>query len=140
MLIEKTVHTKKLPIYLEKIIKEVRRKESHYTDEQKELLNTIITTLYRTELTESQRKRLLRELNGREGENMLEVLKMVERENARIKASGVREGKREGRREGRREIQYETAKKMLEKKIDVETIMEIMNLTEKQIMRLKEQA
>ncbi|MBP3596036.1 MAG: PD-(D/E)XK nuclease family transposase [Clostridia bacterium] len=53
------------------------------------------------------------------------------------KQEGLREGKQEGLKEGRKEEKIETAKKMLEKNIDILTISEITGLTEEQIEKLK---
>lgn len=48
-----------------------------------------------------------------------------------------REGKTEGQREGQRAEKIEVARKMLEKKKTIEEIMEITELTRKEIEKLK---
>lgn len=47
------------------------------------------------------------------------------------------EGIQEGEKKGKRKAKLETAKKMLEKKIDVQTICEITGLTKEEILELK---
>ncbi len=47
-----------------------------------------------------------------------------------------RQGKEEGEKIGEKKAKLETAKKMLEKKIDMKTIIEITGLTEEEILKL----
>ena len=46
---------------------------------------------------------------------------------------GIKEGKIEGQKEGEKKEKIETAKRMLEKSMPIETIIEITQLTEKEI-------
>lgn len=64
---------------------------------------------------------------------MLAVLEMIEEENKRIFKDGERSGIRKGKKEGI----IVTARKMLEKEISLETIMEVTGLTKKEIEKLK---
>ena len=55
------------------------------------------------------------------------ILEMIENENKAL----IRKGRREGRRETLKDI----AKKMLKEKLDINIIMKVTGLTEKQILK-----
>ncbi len=134
MLIEKAVHSKNLEEYLKKIVEVINRQDGIYTKEQKELLKTIMTLVLGTKLDDNLKQELIKELNEREEKNMLAVLDMLEKENKKL----LRQGRIQGRIQGRKEGIKETAKKMLQKKIDVETVMEITGLTEREIIKISQ--
>ena len=69
--------------------------------------------------------------NIKEGEdkNMLAVLDMIEEENKMLLARG--------RRAGIKEAKKEDARKMLQKKLPIEMIIEITGLTKEQLEKLK---
>ena len=54
------------------------------------------------------------------------------------RARGIAEGKAEGKVEGREEEKVESAKRMLRKNMDIETIMEITELSKEEIEKIKE--
>ena len=120
MLIEKAKYTGNLVICLEKIVEEINIKKSVYTKEQRELLITIIELVLKRKLEDKESEKLIKSLKGEESQ-MLAVLEMIDEENKRIFRKGEKKGK------------IETAKKMLEKGIDIETVMEITGLKEKEI-------
>ena len=51
---------------------------------------------------------------------------------------GIEQGKKEGIEQGRKEEKIETAKKLLAKNRSLEEIMELTELSEQEIMQLKE--
>ncbi|MBP3597336.1 MAG: Rpn family recombination-promoting nuclease/putative transposase, partial [Clostridia bacterium] len=59
------------------------------------------------------------------------------RDEISAREAGRQEGKQEGLRAGRQEEKIETAKKMLEKNIDILIISEITGLTEEEIKKIK---
>ncbi len=128
MLIEKAEHSKNLEEYLQKIVEEINSKKKIYTKDQKELLRAIILLTLGTKIDGNVKEELLKKLNEGEESNMLAVLDMLEKENKRL----IKQGRRQGRKEGI----METAKKMLQKKIKLETVMEITGLTKDEIMKL----
>jgi len=130
MLIEKARYTNTLAINLEKIVQELNNKDKVYTEEQKELLITIIELTLRRKLEKEEANKLIKNLKEG-GKEMLAVLDMIDEENKRI----FRNGKKEGRREGEKRAKLETAKKMLEKGIDIETIVEITGVSKEQIRK-----
>ena len=60
---------------------------------------------------------------------MLAVLEMIDEENKRIF--------RNGKKEGRREAKLENAKKMLEEKIPIKTIIKITGFTKEELEKLR---
>ena len=52
--------------------------------------------------------------------------------------TGREEGKEEGRSEGAKQNSFDIAQRMLEKRIDIETISELTGLTTEDVSRLKE--
>lgn len=58
---------------------------------------------------------------------------------ASIRGDGVREGRQEGIKEGKKEGKLEIAKKMLKKDMDIEIIVEMTELFEGEIIRLKDE-
>ena len=58
---------------------------------------------------------------------------------ASIRGDGVREGRQEGIKEGKKEGKLEIAKKMLKKDMDIEIIVEMTELSEGEIIRLKDE-
>lgn len=136
MLIEKARYSGNLAVDLEKIVKEVNKKENVYTKEQKELLIVIIKLVLSTKLDKEEVERLIKNLKGGE-KPMLAVLEMLEKENKRIFRDGKREGKIEGEKRGKEIAKIETAKKMLEEKATIEFIMKVTGLSKETIEKLK---
>jgi len=133
MLIEKARYTDSLAADLEKIIQELNMKNTVYTKEQKELLITIIELTLKRKLEKEETNKLIKSLKEGSGQ-MLAVLEMIDEENKRI----FRNGERKGKREGRREAKLENAKKMLEEKIPIKTIIKITGLTKEELEKLRE--
>ena len=52
---------------------------------------------------------------------------------------GHKEGKEEGLKEGAKKNSFDIAKRMLKKKIDIETISELTGLTAEEVSRLKKE-
>lgn len=129
MLIEKARYINTLAIDLEKIVQEMNSKKNVYSEEQKDLLRVMINLVLSSKLKREETEELIKSLKGGE-KPMLAVLDMIEKENKRI----FRDGKKEGERRGRKMAKIETAKKMLEKGIDIETIIEITGVSKKKII------
>lgn len=131
LLIEKARYSNSLTANLEKIVQEINTKKQIYTNEQRELLITIINLALRTKLDEQEAEKLIKEL--KEGEKpMLAVLEMLEEENKKI----FRDGRKEGEKRGRKQANLQNAKRMIEKGIDIKTIMEITELKEAEVKKL----
>ena len=71
-------------------------------------------------------------------ENLLRMDAKQREEDAREdgKAEGIIEGEKKGKVEGKKEKSIEIAKRMLEKNIPIETIIEITQLTEAEVKNL----
>ena len=134
MLIEKAKYTEKMVDYLLNIIEEINRKKEIYTKEQKELLKAIVNLILKKKLTEKDIQQMNRKLKEGSDENMLAVLDMIEEENRKIFAQGEKRGIECGLKRGIKRGILETAKKMLAKGIDIETIIEITGLTQEEIL------
>lgn len=124
MLIEKARHSNSLTDNLEKIVQEINAKKNVYTKDQKDLLITIIELVLKSKLDEEEREKLIKNLKEGKGK-MLAVLEMLEEENKSFF--------RKGKREGKKEAKLEYARKMLEKGIDIETIIEITGVSKEKI-------
>lgn len=132
MLIEKTRYTENLVENLEKIIKEMNKKE--YTEEQRELLSTIIRLVLSNKIGKEVANDLIEKIKEKGGGNdMLAVLEMIEEENKRI----FRDGEKSGIRKGKKEGMKETAKNMLKENADTEFIARVTGLTKEEIEKLK---
>lgn len=127
MIIEKSKTREELKNNLEKIINEVCISNNEYDMEQKKLLINIIEYTLSGKLDENKIEEYKIKLEGEK--NMLAVFDMLERE--RIK------DKEEGKIEGRIESKKTIAKKLLEMKIDKNTIIKATGLTEKELEELK---
>ena len=124
MLLERIKTTEVLYTNLKKvIIKEINEKNI-------KLLENIIKFIYKNKLgknyTDKLIKEIARKLRKEEGGNDM-ILEMIENENKALI--------RKGRREGRRETAIEIAKNMLKEKVDINIIMKVTGLTEKQILK-----
>ncbi len=128
MLIEKTRKTNELVKYLEEIVKEMNSKKEVYTKEQKDLLITILDLTMKRKIGDDKTEELIKKLRVKEGENMLAVLDMIDRENRNL----IRKGEKRGIKKGK----LEDAKNMLKKEIDIGTIIEITGLTKEEITSL----
>ena len=124
MLLERMKTTEELYINLKNvIIKETNEKNI-------KLLENIIKFIYNKKLGENYTDKLIKEIakksQKKEGGNDV-ILEMIENENKAL----IRKGRREGRRETLKYI----AKKMLQEKLDINIIMKVTGLTEKQILK-----
>lgn len=128
MLIEKARNNEELVNYLDNIV----TKSNSYSDENKVILILIINLLLRKKIGEKKSNELVEILKG-EDENMLAVLDMIEKDNKRI----FRKGKKEGKIEGKKENQIRIAKKLLQMKMPLKQIIEITELSNKDIENLK---
>ena len=99
------------------------------------------------QLDDEDRIKYIKAMNTeRDTYNQIEYARETGREEGREeghkvgKEEGLKEGKEEGIKEGREEgakrKSFDIAKRMLEKGIDVETILELTGLTEKEISEL----
>lgn len=132
MLIEKARDNEELVNYLENIV----MNRDRYSDENKVILILIINLLLRKKIGEEKSNELVKILKG-DDENMLAVLDMIEEDNKRIFRKGKREEKIEGKKEGKRENQIKIAKKLLQMKMPLKQIIEITELSDKDIENLK---
>ena len=124
MLLERIKTTEVLYTNLKKvIIKEINEKNI-------KLLENIIKFIYKNKLGKNYTDKLIKEIARKsrkeEGGNDM-ILEMIENENKALI--------RKGRREGRRETAIEIAKNMLKEKVDINIIMKVTGLTEKQILK-----
>lgn len=133
MLIEKSKTEKQLEKNLSKIIslKNVLNKE------QKELFITIMQLVLRKKIGNYKTNEFINEL-GMEEKDMLAVLEMIDRENARIRNEGKVEGKIEGKKEGEKESKINIAKSMLKEKLPVSLISKVTGIKEKEIEKIDE--
>ena len=69
---------------------------------------------------------------------MLAVLEMIEEENKRLVEFGRKCGKKQGEKRGIKMEKIETAKRMLAENVDISFIIRITNLTEEEIMKIKD--
>lgn len=136
MLIEKARYTDSLAADLEKIIQELNMKDKVYTKEQRELLITIIELTLKRKIEKEESNKFIKSLKKGSGQ-MLAVLEMIDEENKRIFRNGERKGRREGEKRGKKIAKLEAAKKMLEKGIDIETIIEITGVSREKIKKEK---
>ena len=127
MLIEKIRYTESLTEYLEKIIEEMK-KNKVYTESQKELLITIIDMVLSKKIGKEETKEMIKNIKEGEDKNMLAVLEMIEEENKMLLARGERKGIKETTKK--------YVKKMIEKNMPIEMIIEITGLTKEQIEKL----
>jgi predicted transposase/invertase (TIGR01784 family) len=99
------------------------------------LLTAFIETYVK--LTEEEeilyRDRLKQELTQQEAEKLMEITTSYHEK-------GREQGKMEGKLEGKLEGKAEVAKKMLAKKISIDEIVELTELTREQVEKLKKQA
>ena len=124
MLLERIKTTEVLYTNLKKvIIKEINEKNI-------KLLENIIKFIYKNKLGKNYTDKLIKEIARKsrkeEGGNDM-ILEMIENENKALI--------RKGRREGKRETAIEIAKNMLKEKVDINIIMKVTGLTEKQILK-----
>ena len=124
MLLERIKTTEVLYTNLKKvIIKEINEKNI-------KLLENIIKFIYKNKLGKNYTDKLIKEIAKKsrkeQGGNDM-ILEMIENENKALI--------RKGRREGRRETAIEIAKNMLKEKVDINIIMKVTGLTEKQILK-----
>lgn len=124
MLLERMKTTEELYINLKNvIIKEKNEKNI-------KLLENIIKFIYNKKLGKNYTDKLIKEIakksQKKEGGTDV-ILEMIENENKAL----IRKGRREGRRETLKDI----AKKMLKEKLDINIIMKVTGLTEKQILK-----
>ena len=124
MLLERMKTTEELYTNLKKVI----RKETN--EKNIKLLENIIKFIYKNKLGKNYTDKLIKEIARKsrkeEGGNDM-ILEMIENENKALI--------RKGRREGRRETAIEIAKNMLKEKVDINIIMKVTGLTEKQILK-----
>lgn len=124
MLIEKKRPADNLGEYLKRIVEEIEEDQETYTKEQKELLTVIIDVVLRKKIDNQLAEKLTKQLNKKEGKNMLAILETIEEENRML----VEKGRKEGIKE--------TAKKMLEERIPIETIIKITGLKENVVRKM----
>lgn len=124
MLIEMSNTKKEVKLYLDKIIE---RKEM-FNQEQKEFLITIIQLVLKKQLGEEKADEFIYKLR-REEKNMLAVLEMIDRENARIR--------KEGRKEGKLESKLQIVKNMLKEQFTLSMISKITGLKISEIEKIK---
>lgn len=124
MLLERMKTTEELYINLIKVI----RQETN--EKNIRLLENIIKFIYNKKLGKNYTAKLIKEIAKKsqkeKGGNDV-ILEMIENENKAL----IRKGRREGRKETLKDI----AKKMLKEKLDINIIMKITGLTEKQILK-----
>lgn len=121
MLIEKSDTKKELERNLNKIIE---RKEV-FAPEQRHLLITIIQLVLQNQLGKCNAIEIINKLRKDDDENMLAVLEMLDRENARIRNEGRQEGK----------IEY--IKNMLKEELSIELICKITGLKKEEIEKIQ---
>ena len=125
MLLEKARYEDELIDTLEKIIPMIK-------DDERGLMIATIRYILMKDLGKDQAKKFIKELEG--GIDMgifVNELRMNrEKELARIKSEGMKEGRRDGERTGK----LETAKNMLKKNIGIDIIEEVTGLKRSQFM------
>ena len=123
MIIEKSKTIEELKNNLEKIVNEVCISNSEYDIEQRKLLINIIEYTLSGILEKNKIEEYKIKLEGEK--NMLAVFDMIEREKIKDKEEAKKESKKT------------IAKKLLEMKIDKDTIIKATGLTEKELEELK---
>ena len=121
MLIEKSESTEETIEMLEKIIPNIKQ-------EDKKLLKRIISILFGEKIGEEKTKELIEKIDGGE-EKMLAVVEMIRNENQMYIDIG--------RKEGKKQNSIEIAQKLLKIKMPISQISKVTELTEKEILNLK---
>jgi len=124
LLIEKSDTEKELEMNLNKIIE----KKQDFNQEQLDFLILVIELVLKNQLEKEKTNEFINKLK-KEGKDMLAVLEMLDRENARIR--------NEGRLEGRMEARIDDAKNMLKEKLPIDLITRITGMKKEQIEKIK---
>jgi len=124
LLIEKSDTEKELEMNLNKIIE----KKQDFNQEQLDFLILVIELVLKNQLGKEKTNEFINKLK-KEGKDMLAVLEMLDRENARIR--------NEGRLEGRMEARIDDAKNMLKEKLPIDLITRITGMKKEQIEKIK---
>ena len=113
-----------------KVLKNIIKNETN--EENIKILKRIIIYLLKEKLSPESRKKLLKELESKEGEPV--VLEVIRKENEKWLKKGIREGVKEGASKSLERI----AIKMLQLGEKEEKIMKYIGLDKKQLNRIKE--
>ena len=122
-------HTKREMVEMSYSLEEIRKAKAEY-EKMIEGNASLIHLLSREELAEWDRRDLI---NRTKEEAMEEGLKEGKKKGIK---EGRKEGMKEGMKKGKREEKLETAKKMIEKGIDIETIIDVTGLSKEEIQSL----
>ena len=142
-LIEKSKTKEKLIEVLEQIAKECN------TEEKAKKMQDITRYILSARLEKEKIDKIIKKYDWKGGDSIMTArecwIKEIEEENRKEREAGIIEGKRVGIAEGKKEgikegIRYnlrETAKKMLNKKMQIEDISEVTGLSKSEIKRIK---
>ena len=128
MLIEKYKKGGNLSNCLDNIVKELTDNKNTYEGKGKDVLLIMINKVLREKIGEKKTVEIIKKLKGADLE-MLQVLETIREENEDIRE--------EGRQEGRQENKVAVAKKLLKMKMPLKQIIDVTELTEKEIKSLK---
>lgn len=124
-LIEKSNTEKKLQENLNKILDKIVSENNLLNEEQIQFFETIIQLVLQRKLGKSKADEAISKLRKGVNKNMLAVLEMLDRENARI------------RNEGRNEGKLEDVKNMLKEKLPIDLICKITGIEKNEIKKIE---